>query len=120
MKHLLSGVAMLLVLCQGTAQAGMGLAQLPGLVDDGPVTLFYPSSAPEDTLQRGPFVLSLAPDGSHQPGNGRLIVISHGSGGAPWVFTDLARAMVEAGFVVALPRHRGDNHMDPGTPGPPS
>lgn len=120
MKRLLLGVAMLLVLCQGTAQAGMGLAELPGLADDGPVTLFYPSSAPEGTLQRGPFVLSLAPDGALQQGNGRLIIISHGSGGAPWVFTDLARVLVQAGFVVALPRHRGDNHLDHSAPGPDS
>ncbi len=120
MKRLLLGVAMCLALCQGTAQGAMALAELPGQPGDGPVTLFYPSSTPEGPVQRGPFVLSLATDGVLQPSNGRLIVISHGSGGAPWVFTDLARAMVEAGFVVALPRHRGDNHMDAGTPGPPS
>jgi predicted dienelactone hydrolase len=93
---------------------------LPGLSGDGPVTLFYPSSTPQGHVQRGPFVLSMAPDGAPLPGNGRLVVISHGSGGAPWVFADLARAMVEAGFVVALPRHRGDNHLDPSTPGPQS
>lgn len=53
-------------------------------------------------------------------GNGRLVVISHGSGGSPWVHTDLARALVQAGFVVALPEHRGDNYKDASSPGPDS
>jgi predicted dienelactone hydrolase len=30
-------------------------------------------------------------------GNGRLIVISHGSGGSPWVHVDLARVLIGAG-----------------------
>jgi len=107
-------------LAAACAQAGTGLATVPGLQGDGPVTVFYPSSAPDRPLQRGPFSLALAGDGMPVRGNGRLIVISHGSGGAPWVHTDLARTLVEAGFVVALPEHRGDNAKDPSTPGPES
>ena len=61
-----------------------------------------------------------APTAAAQRGNGRLIVISHGSGGAPWVHVDLARALVEAGYIVALPLHRGDNARDPSEPGPES
>ena len=53
-------------------------------------------------------------------GNGRLIVISHGSGGNPWVHSDLALTLVEAGFVVAIPQHRGDSFGDEGSPGPES
>jgi predicted dienelactone hydrolase len=34
------------------------------------------------------------------------------------VHADLARTLVEAGFVVALPQHRGDNYRDGSTPGP--
>lgn len=116
MKHLL----LILTWWAGGAQAGMGLAELPGLAGDGPITVFYPSSTHEVPVHRGPFRLMLAPQGKAQQGNGRLVVISHGSGGAPWVFTDLARTLVQAGFVVALPRHRGDNHLDHSTPGPPS
>lgn len=107
-------------LAAASAQAGTGLASVPGLQGDGPVTVFYPSSAPDGPVQRGPFHLTLAGDGIPMRGNGRLIVISHGSGGAPWVHTDLARTLVEAGFVVALPEHRGDNARDPSTPGPDS
>lgn len=116
MKRLL----LTLAVWAGSTQAGMGLAELPGLEDEGPVTVFYPTTTSEVPVQRGPFLLSLAPQGQPQRGNGRLIVISHGSGGAPWVFTDLARTLVQAGFVVALPRHQGDNHIDHSTPGPQS
>jgi hypothetical protein len=33
---------------------------------------------------------------------------------------DLARRLVQAGFVVAIPLHKGDNHRDNGAPGPQS
>lgn len=102
------------------SQAGTGLMELPGLLGDGPITVFYPSSSADEPVQRGPFQLPLAWQGSPVRGNGRLIVITHGSGGNPWVHTDLARAMVAAGFVVALPEHAGDNSKDPSTPGPES
>ena len=102
------------------SHAGTGLMELPGLPGDGPVTVFYPSSSADELVQRGPFQLQLAWQGTATPGNGRLIVITHGSGGNPWVHTDLARALVAAGFVVALPEHAGDNSKDPSTPGPES
>jgi predicted dienelactone hydrolase len=111
---------LLLALCAGCAHAGMGWTALPGTAGDGPVTVFYPTAAANVAVQRGPFALWLAPDAPPADGKRRLIVISHGSGGAPWVFADLSRALVEAGFVVALPRHHGDNHLDNSTPGPPS
>jgi predicted dienelactone hydrolase len=53
-------------------------------------------------------------------GNGRLVVVSHGSGGAPWVHANLAKALVQAGYVVAMPQHRADNYQDPSRPGPES
>jgi predicted dienelactone hydrolase len=62
----------------------------------------------------------MAADGKPARGNGRLVVISHGSGGSPWVHSDLARKLVDAGFVVALPEHKGDNFKDMSLVGPPS
>lgn len=110
----------LLSLAAACAQAGMGFTELAGLQDDGPVTVFYPSAGADQGIQRGPFVLQLDPQGAPVRGNGRLVVLSHGSGGSPWTYTDLAHTLVEDGFVVALPRHRGDNHTDPSRPGPDS
>lgn len=100
------------------AAAGTGLATIAPTETDGPVTVYYPTAAPDTTLQRGPFTLALAPDAPPRAGNGRLVVISHGSGGSPWVHADLARTLVDAGFVVALPKHRGDSAGDDGQPGP--
>ena len=71
-------------------------------------------------MRRGQFTLQLAPQGAVLAGNGRLVVISHGSGGGPWVHADLASRLVRAGFVVALPEHHADNARDPSRPGPDS
>jgi predicted dienelactone hydrolase len=101
-------------------QAGTGLQQLPAAGDDGPVTVFYPTAGADQPVRRGPFTLALAEHAPPVRGNGRLVVISHGSGGAPWVHADLARALVAAGFVVALPEHHADNARDPSRPGPES
>jgi len=122
LKHhvLASLLAALTAVAAIACRAGTGVSQLPPEGGDGPVTVFYPTAAPDETVQRGPFVLSLAPQAVPARGNGRLIVISHGSGGNAWVHSDLARALVGAGFVVAVPRHRGDNSLDPSDPGPDS
>jgi predicted dienelactone hydrolase len=114
-RYLLSCLA---ALAAAWAQAGVGLTELPGLKGDGPVTVYYPSSAEDKPLPRGPFSLNLAWQGEPVRGNGRLVVISHGSGGAPWVHADLARALVEAGFVVAMPEHYADNYKNTREPGP--
>jgi predicted dienelactone hydrolase len=88
--------------------------------DGGATTIFYPTLAIEAPVSQGPFRLSWALEGEPHQGNGRLVVISHGSGGSPWVHTDLARSLVEHGFVVAIPQHAGDNYIDSSEPGPAS
>ena len=113
-------LATVLALFASTAEAAVGLTELAGKEGDGVVTVYYPSGSDAQTVQRGPFTFPLAVEGAPRRGNGRLIVISHGSGGSPWVHADLARALVELGFVVAMPAHRGDNYKDDGTPGPES
>jgi predicted dienelactone hydrolase len=113
-------LAAALIALAATAQAAVGLTEIPGREGDGAVTVYYPSSSDAPTVKRGPFSFQLAPDGAPRRGNGRLVVISHGSGGSPWVHANLARALVEGGFIVAMPTHRGDNYQDPSTPGPES
>ncbi|MEO7393164.1 MAG: dienelactone hydrolase [Ramlibacter sp.] len=116
-KYLLASALAFAAAC---AQAAVGLGEVPGLKGDGPVTVFYPASGTDKAVQRGPFTLQASPGGEPVRGNGRMVVISHGSGGNAWVHSDLARVLVEAGFVVALPQHRGDNASDPSRPGPES
>ena len=112
--------AALLALVSWTAQAAVGVLELAPRGEDGPVTVFYPTAAAAAPVQRGPFQLQLAVQGTPARGNGRLVVLSHGSGGSPWTYTDLASKLVDAGFTVAVPEHRGDNWHDHADVGPAS
>lgn len=122
MKGLMRSLTGWLMLATAAAAgaAPMGLATLPASAADDIVTVFYPSSGAAESVTRGPFNFQAVPDGAPAAFNGRLVVVSHGSGGSPWTYTNLAQALVDAGFVVAAPRHRGDNAADPSQPGPPS
>lgn len=104
----------------GPAFAAMGLGQIPATDLDGPITLYYPTQAAEQPLARGRLTLSAAENATPMRGNGRLVVISHGSGGSPWVHAELAHTLVDAGFVVAMPQHHADNYRDDSNPGPDS
>lgn len=107
-------------LLAAAAQASVGLTEIAGSGSDGPITVFYPSSSAAAPVKRGPFTLDVAAQGQPVRGNDRLIVMSHGSGGSPWVHSDLARDLALAGFVVALPEHQGDNWHDMSQVGPKS
>ncbi|MBC5767219.1 alpha/beta hydrolase family protein [Ramlibacter albus] len=98
----------------GPAHAGTGLTQVDS------VTVFYPTQAQDKPVTRGPFTLRLAENAAPAPGNNRLVVLSHGSGGAAWSYTDLARLLVQAGYIVAVPEHEGDNWHDQAKIGPAS
>ena len=111
-------LAVALALLCGLAQASVGLSTIAATDTDGPVTLYSPTNAPAAAITRGPFTLELAENGEPVRGNGHLVVISHGSGGGPWVHADLARTLVEAGFIVAMPQHYADNYKDGSNPGP--
>lgn len=118
--RLLAAAALCAAAAGVSAQAvnlGYALALHPG---PNTTTFFYPTHAAEAPTRQGPFQLSWAQDAPLQGANGRLIVVSHGSGGAPWVAVDLARALVQRGFVVVMPQHEGDNHLDDAEPGPPT
>lgn len=103
--------ALLLAAC-GEVRAAMGMTQIAASEELGPVTVYYPSSSPSRTVERGPLRLDVAEDGAPVRGNGRLVLISHGTGASTWPYADQARALVEAGFVVAAPLHRADNYLD--------
>jgi predicted dienelactone hydrolase len=102
------------------AHAGLGFTQLPATELDGPVSVYYPTLAAEAAPASARPSLALAVGADPLRGNGRLVVISHGSGGGPYVHGHLARALVDAGFVVAMPEHRGDNFKDLTRAGPES
>src|SRR5687768_14319648 len=81
-KHYLLWACMALAgFMAGSANAqygNLGFTQLPQ-VDGGKISLFYPTLAAEAPVHKGPFELSWAAEAPPSFGNGRLIVISHGS-----------------------------------------
>lgn len=96
------------------AQTGMTQLQAPGL----PITLIYPTAETASPQAMGPFTLQVAPNATPRRGNGRLVVLSHGTGGSAMTDHDLAHALADAGFVVAQPEHGGDNWRDQRLSGP--
>lgn len=106
-------------LAQATApETTMGVTTL-GTVDR-PITVFYPSRSPAQRIPRGELSYNGAPNAPAVAGNQRLIVLSHGSGGSPLAHTGLAQALVNGGYIVAMPEHAGDNYRDHSLVGPPS
>jgi predicted dienelactone hydrolase len=118
----LLGLIARVVLCTScfAAQAAVGMVELPANAVSGPITIFYPTLAASSVVQRGPFGLDVALDSPPSADASRLVIISHGSPGSPWVHVDLVRSLVNAGFVVALPEHHADNYRDDSDPGPPA
>jgi predicted dienelactone hydrolase len=104
----------------------MGVTTLPALAQQsegspsGLITIWYPSKTPETTRTMDAFTLSAAWDGKPEKGNGALVMLSHGSGGSGATYYDMARVLVDAGFVVAAPEHEGDNYKDQAKTGPAS
>jgi len=113
-------LCLLLGMAHQVCSAAVGLLEMPATQDAGPVTVFYPASGEAKTVVRGAFSLEVAEKAPPVPGNGRLVIVSHGSNSAPWMYSDLAQTLVNAGFVVAMPEHESDNIRDGGEPGPPS
>lgn len=77
-----------------------------------PLVMLYPSLTPARDVRRGPYTLEVAVGGEWLPGAHPLVVVSHGSGGAPLTHRGLASHLARAGFVVLLPEHPGNNRND--------
>jgi predicted dienelactone hydrolase len=71
----------------------------------------YPASV-GGTTQLGPYTLEAASGAVPAPGPSPVVVISHGSGGAPLTHRGLALHLARAGFVVLAPEHAGNNRND--------
>jgi predicted dienelactone hydrolase len=99
-----------------SAQVGMANAEFAGL----PVTLIYPTAQPTKRLVQGSFEIDVAVDAAPTPGPHRLVVVSHGTGGNALADHTMAATLARAGFIVAQPRHAGDNHADASKAGPAS
>ena len=105
-------------LLSSTASAQVGLLQTKA--GELPITVVYPTAATATPQRLGPFEISVALDAAPSPGNGRLVVFSHGAGGDALTLHGLASTLARGGFVVAQPEHRGDNWRDRSAAGPES
>jgi len=77
-----------------------------------PVIFLFPSNSPAAPTALGPYELDVAPDGEPAAGAKGLVLISHGSGGSPLVYRNLGWALAQAGYLVAMPEHPGNNRND--------
>lgn len=77
-----------------------------------PVAILYPTSSKPRWTWFGIAAVKLAPDGAIDGKKLPLVVISHGNYGTQASHLDTVLALVEAGYVVAVPLHHGDNFQD--------
>ena len=116
--RIVSILALLAAFGSTYAHAQTGMMELKGA--SMPITLVYPTAATAPLQSLGPFQIKAALGASPVKGNGRLIVLSHGTGGSAITSFDLASTLAAAGFVVASPEHQGDNWRDQKLAGPES
>ena len=98
--------------------AQTGMTELKGAAM--PITVIYPTAAVASLQSLGPFQIKAAMGAAPVRGNGRLIILSHGTAGSAITSFDLASTLAAAGFVVASPQHPGDNWRDQKLAGPES
>jgi predicted dienelactone hydrolase len=74
-----------------------------------PAWLLYPTRDPAGASRFGPYSVDVAVDGAPAGEGMPLVVVSHGTGGTPWGYRDLAASLAREGFVVALVEHPGNS-----------
>ncbi|WP_373973736.1 hypothetical protein NT239_08705 [Chitinibacter sp. SCUT-21] len=111
---------MALCFCTNVVYAAMGLTQIAARNGAPEVTVFYPALGAAPMIERAKLRFAAAVDAPVQNGNGRLIVMSHGSGSTAWAYADLAAQLVQDGFIVAVPTHQQDNAQNSEHAGPES
>ena len=84
-----------------------------------PVVLFYPTSDRPRLILASTGAIRLAKGGALTGDRLPVVLMSHGTGGAPFSHMDTAVALAEAGYVVAAPQHPGDNVSDDSAVGTP-
>lgn len=77
-----------------------------------PVLIHYPTDTASKPTRFGPFTMDVAVDAPVAKGSFPLVVLSHGGGGSNMVYRTIATHLVQQGFIIALPKHDGDNKDD--------
>ncbi len=77
-----------------------------------PVFVMYPAADSYGTYELGPFTITAGLNAPKATGKFPIVIISHGSGGNRLGYLTLAQALAEAGYVVLMPEHFGNNTDD--------
>ena len=75
-----------------------------------PIHVLYPGEGTPREERFGPYAIEVARDVPFIAGP--TVLVSHGTGGTPWLYRDLALALARAGFVVGLLEHPGNRRGD--------
>ena len=77
-----------------------------------PVIIMYPTDMQESECYFGPFMLNIAKNAPFKLGEYSLVIISHGSCATGLGYRNLARYLVQHGYIVAIPTYYKDNKDD--------
>jgi predicted dienelactone hydrolase len=94
-----------------TGYRSVGLRYEPGNTVFS-MAVMYPASEREKPEEVDACNLNVLKDATPEEGIFPLVLISHGSGGAPLLYRTLARHLASNGFVVGMPEHPFNNRND--------
>lgn len=77
-----------------------------------PVFVMYPAATAHGEYKVDPFTVTAGLNVAVAAGQFPVVIISHGSGGNRLGYLTLAQALAEAGYVVLMPEHFGNNTDD--------
>jgi predicted dienelactone hydrolase len=77
-----------------------------------PVLILYPTETPSAPTPFGPYPFDVSPEAPVAEGRFPLVVVSHGSGGSPFVYRTITTHLARNGYVVAHLEHPGNSRND--------
>lgn len=77
-----------------------------------PVFVMYPAAEAYGTYELGPFTVSAGLNAAKAAGQFPVVIISHGSGGNRLGYLGIAQMLAQAGYIVMMPEHFGNNRDD--------
>ncbi len=77
-----------------------------------PVFVMYPAAGAHGAYEVGPFTVTAGLNAPVAAGQFPVVIISHGSGGNRLGYLTIAQALAEAGYIVMMPEHFGNNRDD--------
>ncbi|MGB0866821.1 MAG: alpha/beta hydrolase family protein [Granulosicoccaceae bacterium] len=110
----LTALALLSAISSQSMAAGFSLLQIddPGSAKPLELGVWYPSEATPPPEPNTPFNQALATEVKPSGEQLSLVMVSHGFGGWLGGHADTAKALADAGFVVAAPSHTGNTFRD--------